>query len=213
MNPMRILTAAATVAAATGFAIAPQTHERSNTVLNMGLFDGVKDAFGAPALERSQIDSERETPIDRWMGWSVVSDNDKAEQAAAFANVDFVDAMDETNYVAVELAKPMGIVFEENDSDYGGIFVQSLKEDGIAAQNGVLQEGDQLVAVNTVKVSGLPFDDALGAIIDSEGETTKLVLFRGDAKQFYGKTGASQDWLDDFVNKGGVETAAPVQAE
>lgn len=44
-----------------------------------GLFDGVKDAFSAPALERSAIDSERETPIDRWMGWSVVSENQKEE--------------------------------------------------------------------------------------------------------------------------------------
>ena len=124
------------------------------------------------------------------------------------AQEDFVDAMDESNYVAVELAKPMGIVFEENDQDFGGIFVQSLKEGGIAAENGVLKEGDQLVAVDTTKVSSLPFDDALGAIIDAEGETTKLVLFRGDAEQLYGKTGASQAWLDEFVAKGGVATTA-----
>ena len=44
----------------------------STSSLNMGLFDGVKEAFSAPPS--SQIDSERETPIDRWMGWSVVSD-------------------------------------------------------------------------------------------------------------------------------------------
>jgi hypothetical protein len=47
----------------------------STTQLRMGLFDGVKDAFSAPALERSTLDSERETPIDRWMGWSVAKDN------------------------------------------------------------------------------------------------------------------------------------------
>lgn len=41
----------------------------------MGLFDGVKEAFSAPALERSTLDAERETPIDRWMGWSVASEN------------------------------------------------------------------------------------------------------------------------------------------
>ena len=127
------------------------------------------------------------------------------------AAAEFVDSMDEKNYIAVELAKPMGIVFEENDSDYGGIFVQSLKEDGIAAQHGVLQEGDQLVAVNTAKVSGLPFDDALGTIVDATGETTKLVLFRGSAEQLYGKTGASQQWLDEFIGKGGVE-ATPAAA-
>lgn len=130
-----------------------------------------------------------------------------------YAATDFVDAMDEVNYVAVELKKPMGIIFEENDSEYGGIFVQSLKEGGVAAENGVLQEGDQLVAVNTNKVSGKAFDDALGAIVDSEGETTKLVLFRGSAKQLYGPTGASQAWLDEFVAKGGVAVTAAVGAK
>lgn len=122
-----------------------------------------------------------------------------------FILANFVDAMDEANYVAVELQKPMGIVFEENDSEYGGIFVQSLKEGGFAAKSGVLKEGDQLVAVNKEKVYGLPFDDALGAIVDAEGATTKLVLFRGKASQFYGPTGASKAWLEEFVGKGGVE--------
>jgi C-terminal processing protease CtpA/Prc len=113
--------------------------------------------------------------------------------------VDFVDAMDEKNYVTVKLTKPMGIVFEENDQDFGGIFVQSLKPDGAAAKKGVLQAGDQLVAVNDKKVCSMPFDDALGAIVDSPGDSTTLTLFRGPAKQFYGKTGASQAWVDDFI--------------
>ena len=42
----------------------------------MGLFDGIKEAFQAPTLERSYLDSERETPIDRWMGWNVKSTDD-----------------------------------------------------------------------------------------------------------------------------------------
>jgi hypothetical protein len=46
----------------------------------MGLFDGVKDAFSAPALERSTLDAERETPIDRWMGWSVARDASGEQQ-------------------------------------------------------------------------------------------------------------------------------------
>jgi hypothetical protein len=120
----------------------------------------------------------------------------------------FVDAMDETNYVAVQLSKPMGIVFEENDTDVGGIYIQSLKEDGFAANCGLLKEGDQLISVNTFKVSGLPFDDALGAIVDSEGDSTKLVLFRGGAKQFYGPTGANREWVDEFVAKGGVPVSS-----
>jgi hypothetical protein len=49
----------------------------TKTAIEMGLFDGVKDAFSAPALERSVLDAERETPIDRWMGWSVASENNR----------------------------------------------------------------------------------------------------------------------------------------
>jgi S1-C subfamily serine protease len=120
---------------------------------------------------------------------------------------DFVDSMDESNYLAVDLSKPMGIVFEENDSENGGIFIQSLKPGGIAAENGLLQEGDQLIAVNSDKVSGLLFDDALAKILESEGETTKLTIFRGSAKQFYGATGPSQKWLDEFLAKGGVKSS------
>ena len=54
------------------------TVRSSNTALN-GLFDGVKEAFTTP----SSLDPERETPIDRWMGWSVVSENETGKKAAA----------------------------------------------------------------------------------------------------------------------------------
>jgi hypothetical protein len=47
---------------------------KGSTTIRMGLFDGIKEAFAAPALERSVLDAERETPIDRWMGWSVRAD-------------------------------------------------------------------------------------------------------------------------------------------
>ena len=116
--------------------------------------------------------------------------------------------MDESNYVSVELPKPMGIVFEENDSEFGGIFVQSMKEGGVAAENGVLESGDQLIAVGTTPVNGLDFDDALSAIIDSTDDKTKLTLFRGTAKQFYGPTGPSKEWLEAFCEKGGVATSS-----
>lgn len=117
---------------------------------------------------------------------------------------DFIDSMDTKNYIAVELQKPMGIVFEENDEDYGGIFVQALKDGCVAAD--IIQSGDQLVAVDMIKVSGMNFDDALGKIIESTGEKTKLTLFRGSAKQLYGPTGASQAWLDEFVSGGSVKS-------
>jgi len=131
-----------------------------------------------------------------------------SSSSASQVPADFVDAMDEGNYVAVMLTKPMGIVFEENDNDFGGIFVQSIKEGGAADTNGVLMEGDQLVAVGTTPVFGMPFDDALGTIVDAAGDKVKLVMFRGGAKQFYGPTGASKDWLAGFVAKGGVEAMA-----
>lgn len=182
------------------FTIQPTTSTKTRTTtttteLAMGLFDGVKDAFSAPS---SNIDAERETPIDRWMGWSVT----KEEQAEANVNDDsFVDSMDENNYITVDLDKPMGIIFEENDQEVGGIFVQSLTENGAAITSGMLKEGDQLVAVNGLKVSGKTFDEALGTIVNCDTTPTPLVLFRGTSEQFYGPTGASQEWLDDFISK------------
>ena len=110
--------------------------------------------------------------------------------------------MDEKNYIQVELSKPMGIVFEENDATYGGIFVHSLKEGGAAAVQGTVVVGDQLVGVAAQKVAGQPFDDALGVILDAPGTTVPLIFFRGTAEQLYGPTGASQAWLDEFISTG-----------
>lgn len=199
-----------TTAAVSAFSVVPHTQQtsfRTTKTELYGLFDGVKDAFTQPP---SSLEAERETPIDRWMGWSVVSENDVKEVAEP---VDFVDSMDETNYIGVSLSKPMGIVFEENDSEYGGIFVQSLSEDGAAAKNGFLQPGDQLVTVGTRDVTGLDFDDALSAIIESEEELTALSLFRGSAKQFYGPTGPSKQWLTAFCEKGGVAKTPEAASE
>lgn len=122
--------------------------------------------------------------------------------------------MDASNYVTVELSKPMGIVFEENDADTGGIFVHSLKAGGAAeqlsSQTNNVQTGDQLVAVSQQNVAGLAFDEALGAIQTAPGDSLKLVLFRGTAVQLYGPTGASQEWLEEFAT-GKAATTKPVQ--
>ena len=48
----------------------------------MGLFDGVKGAFTSQDFERSKIDAERETPIDRWMGWNVAKGQETEESKA-----------------------------------------------------------------------------------------------------------------------------------
>ena len=115
------------------------------------------------------------------------------------APLDFVDSMDTKNYITTSLAKPMGIVFEENDSDTGGIFVLEINEGSVAETDGTVRPGDQLVSVGEKKVSGLQFEEALGTIIDSADDAVKLVFFRGPAKFLYGPAGASQEWLDDFI--------------
>ena len=116
----------------------------------------------------------------------------------------FVDSMDKTNYISASLSKPMGIVFEENDTDFGGIFVLEINEGSSAAMDGTLRPGDQLVSVGETKVSGMQFEEALGAIINSKDAKVKLTFFRGPAKFLYGPAGASQDWLNEFI-RGGVK--------
>merc|ERR1711884_842883 len=149
------------------------------------------------------LDAERETPIDRWMGWNVKTE--AGIQKVSSMPDNFVDSMDEKNYVAVALEKPMGIVFEENDEAFGGIYVISLSEAGAAEEEGTIKPGDQLVAVNGQKVSGLPFDAALSRIVDATSDKIKLTLFRGTDTQFYGPTGASTDWLDEFLSGSNVQ--------
>ena len=115
----------------------------------------------------------------------------------------FIDAMDSVNYVKVALEKPMGIVFEENEEkNGGGIYALELKEGGNAHSEGSIKSGDQLVGVNGMVVSGSTFDDALGAIVATETEVTELLFFRGPADQLYGKTGASEEWIQEFVSAG-----------
>jgi len=112
--------------------------------------------------------------------------------------------MDEKNYIIISLPKPMGIVFEENDSEFGGIFALEISDGSNAQTDGTVRPGDQLVAVGSTKVSGLAFEEALGTIIDCPDEKTKLVFFRGPAKFLYGPAGASVEWLDEFI-AGGVK--------
>jgi hypothetical protein len=70
-----------TTAVVSAFSVLPATqHMNTNAVRTKtelyGLFDGVKEAFSQPPTE---LEAGRETPIDRWMGWSVVSENEVKE--------------------------------------------------------------------------------------------------------------------------------------
>jgi len=205
-----LVTAAASTCASTAegftFMQSPGTSRlsESTTARHMGLFDGVKEAFGSDE-GMGELDDDRVTPIDRWMGWNAKSESPKKEVVGSKQPSSFVDSMDTTNYLTVELEKPMGIVFEENDDSIGGIFVFEISEGSNADTDGALKPGDQLVAVGDKKVSGLSFDEALGTIIDSTDEKTKLVLFRGPSEFLYGPTGASQEWLDEFISSDGLK--------
>merc|ERR1719201_1484064 len=108
------------------------------------------------------------------MGWNTKSTDVPKEAVGSKAPDDFVDSMDTANYVALSLGKPMGIVFEENDASYGGIFVLEVSEGSAAEADGTLRPGDQLVSVGDAKVAGLPFEDALGTIIECPEEKVTL---------------------------------------
>merc|ERR1719183_1470028 len=104
----------------------------ARTTALYGLFDGIKDAFTAEDFENSpSVDIDRETPIDRWLGIKINAERDASLKDEA-AKTAFVDSMEPSNYVVVQLTKPMGIVFEENDPSTGGVFVASLAEGSTA---------------------------------------------------------------------------------
>jgi hypothetical protein len=94
-----------TTAVVSAFSALPATQHtntnavRTNTEL-YGLFDGVKDAFSQPPTE---LEAGRETPIDRWMGWSVVSENEVKQVTAVPSG---------TLHKACMRACRMGLIFE-----------------------------------------------------------------------------------------------------
>lgn len=150
-----------------------------------GLFGDVKDAFKNPSAPQ---DEDRITPIDRWLG----IDKDRRSSQPVKT---FVDPQSTANYVRIELAKPMGIKFVENE-DGKGILVDALVASGSAATTGAdVKSGDQLVGVDGALVLGADFDAALGAITGSSAATVKLCLFRGPAQFLYGPTRPDDAWL------------------
>lgn len=74
-----ILVAAATTSCTHAFVTSPSRRTTSLVPRNMGLFDGVKEAFGADGM--GELDGDRETPIDRWMGWNKGAAKDATPQS------------------------------------------------------------------------------------------------------------------------------------
>ena len=109
-----------------------------------------------------------------------------------------LDPMSEDSYISVRLTKPIGIRFEENYSNFGGVFVADINSEFSCSS---IRRGYQLVAVGEKRVSGMDFDQAvMEPIVDNVEEDVMLVLFKGSAECLYDKTsGASEEWLDSFV--------------
>jgi len=160
----------------------------------MGLFDGVKDAFGQG--DKPIPAADRVTPFDRWLGLdTALVEEEGPDQSAAY-----IDPNDTSNYFSVTLGKPMGIAFVENDSGCGGVYVDEVLAEGAAASSSApLLKGDQLVGVDTTPVAGLGFDDALDAIKGASGDTTKLTFFRGPTAFLYGPTKPSAEWYSESL--------------
>ena len=197
--PRRSLLLVCAVAPASAAAYACHGAARPTTtraaVLSMGLFDGVKDAFGG---DKPLVGADRVTPFDRWMGLdkALVDAENAVDESAAY-----VDPNDTTNYYSLELAKPMGIAFVENEGETGGVFVdQVLAEGSASSTKAPLVKGDQLVGVDANFVGGLDFDAALDAIKASTGEKTKLTFFRGPTAFLYGPTAPSAEWYASMLS-------------
>jgi len=102
----------------------------------------------------------------------------------------------------------MGILFEENhDARHGGAIVAEIHDGCSAAADGSICRGDQLIAIGDKRVSGMDFDEVIKLIFDNAETKVKLTFFRGPAESLYGPSGASIEWLDEFVAERGEEAA------
>ena len=186
--------ASASLSFAPGYVPSHATTPRA--AVSLGLFDGVKDAFGSSGAEKPLVSADRVTPFDRWMGLDkALVDAETPDESAAY-----IDPTDKASYFTVALPKPMGIAFVENDKDCGGVYVDEVLAEGSAqTSNAPLLKGDQLVGVDTLAVIGADFDQAIDAIKQTSGDTTKLTFFRGPTAFLYGPTAPSDDWYAEFL--------------
>jgi len=171
---------------------------RSSTraAVRMGLFDGMKNVFGTAGGEKPLVAADRVTPFDRWMGLDkALIEQEEPDQSAAY-----IDPNDATNYFSVELPKPMGIAFVENEGECGGVYIDEVLSEGSAASAASpLQRGDQLVGVDVTPVIGNDFDTALDVIKAASGDMTKLTFFRGPTAFLYGPTAPKEEWYKESL--------------
>mmetsp|Transcript_113166 Transcript_113166/g.365629 ORF Transcript_113166/g.365629 Transcript_113166/m.365629 type:complete len:790 (+) Transcript_113166:125-2494(+) len=140
---------------------------------------------------------------------------ERAKRYHALRPEELVDPTDENNYFVVELPKAMGILFQPNATAIGGAFIESFDAGSAAANHGGLRVNDQLVGIGDKLVKGQDLDACIDLILASDGLTTRLTVFRGTASRLYGRGGASDEWLRQFMAKvaeGGVDVTPPAPA-
>ncbi|CAM9249193.1 unnamed protein product [Discosporangium mesarthrocarpum] len=93
--------------------------------------------------------------------------------------------MAESSSFEVTLAKPMGLVLEENGSGFGGLRVREVSSGGSAEENGGVRIGDQVVKVQGESVKGLDFDEAMAKLTAAPDDGVEIEFFRGLASDLY----------------------------
>ncbi|XP_056151318.1 synaptojanin-2-binding protein [Lampris incognitus] len=91
-----------------------------------------------------------------------------------------------------------------NDS---GIYVSKIKEDGAAALDGRLREGDKIVAINGIKLEGLTHNAAV-ELFRTAGEDVELHVQQKSSSHMNGPSGGSSQPKSDSHVSLGVLVAA-----
>mmetsp|Transcript_147243 Transcript_147243/g.256976 ORF Transcript_147243/g.256976 Transcript_147243/m.256976 type:complete len:268 (-) Transcript_147243:54-857(-) len=172
-------------------------------VPTMNIFKGFKDFFNSP--DEIVTTDDRITPFDRWMVNRGLMPKEElmglqTDPAPQGQDDMYVDPSKPESYFQVELAKPMGILFAENDARFGGVCINEVMAEGSANTSPIkLLEGDHLVGVETSLVRGLDFDSAVDAIQGTPGASAKLTFFRGPTKFLYGPTAPGADFYEQLL--------------
>ena len=157
------------------------------------IMDSLPSICGNSPEELSLV--RKTTPLAAIMRKAAIVENEASTSGP-------VDPMNDESYITVHLPKPIGIRFEENNSNnYGGVFVADIASQFSAAADGSIRRGYQLIAVGEKRVSGLNFDEAvMKPIVDKVEAEVTLVFFTGSAECLYHpSSGATEEWLDSFV--------------
>lgn len=83
----------------------------------------------------------------------------------------------------VEVEKPLGVVFGENDPPFNGLAVLEVNEDGNAAAAGI-EVGHQLLSVNRKSVVGDDFDTAMD-LLRQGSDPLEVQLYPGTVRQLF----------------------------